>query len=362
MFKQKPKALIYLTRSGLYLYSKGVSKPVIFTFETDTVENLEVKNEDSLKEQIKSFLNKNKIKPTSAVILLSEELLFYKVFSSHNDYEKNHQQFLDEVPFDSQKITETTYDIDNKFITVVTNFEYYTVVGSALESIGWKIVHVIPEILFDKKNLTDLRAMEILGDTRNISLDTHFLKPYNKKRSKQKEQVRTLVSKKKLFIGVLILSLSIAAVVLVMLLDLGIKRDYDPVQEENSPLPSEIVEEATSSEEIILPVYDASEDEIDKQNLKIQVLNGTGVAGIASTFKEVLLGNGFENIDVGNADVQSYTITLITYLDSVNDNLVNEINDLLEEEFLEISFNKVSSGEINDDYDIIITTGKPIDF
>lgn len=48
-----------------------------------------------------------------------------------------------------------------------------------------------------------------------------------------------------------------------------------------------------------------------KEDLKIQVLNGSGTAGKASEFKEILTKKGFQEIITGNADNYDYVLTEI---------------------------------------------------
>ena len=95
--------------------------------------------------------------------------------------------------------------------------------------------------------------------------------------------------------------------------------------------------------------------EVDKSEVKIQVLNGTGIAGGAGILKTKLEGLGFSGIEVGNASPQNYTDTEVTFSDSVSTSIIDEITSLLEDTYKNVEVNKAKvSG-----FDIKIITGYP---
>lgn len=71
--------------------------------------------------------------------------------------------------------------------------------------------------------------------------------------------------------------------------------------------------------------------EIKREDLKLQVLNGSGVAGAAGEAKELLEGLGYQNIETGNADSYDYEETEISikedkedYLEMLRDDLADK--------------------------------------
>ena len=100
------------------------------------------------------------------------------------------------------------------------------------------------------------------------------------------------------------------------------------------------------------------EVEIDREKVKIQVLNGTGISGAAAQMKKELEDLGYSQIDAGNASGQTYTSVEVTFSDAAPDAVKEEIQDALEDIYQDI---EVKTGSL-DRYDIKIITGYPKGF
>ncbi len=71
-----------------------------------------------------------------------------------------------------------------------------------------------------------------------------------------------------------------------------------------------------SGDQLTTPSFDPSV-------YSIQVLNGSGIAGAASDLQEILIDNGYQDIDIGNADESTYTDTIINSSDAdLKENLI----------------------------------------
>jgi hypothetical protein len=95
--------------------------------------------------------------------------------------------------------------------------------------------------------------------------------------------------------------------------------------------------------------------QIERGDVKIQVLNGSGIAGAAGDLKEKFEGVGYSDITAGNASAQNYENTEVTFSSGVTDEVKEEITDKLEEIFKGVD---VKSGSIAE-YDLRIITGLP---
>lgn len=99
---------------------------------------------------------------------------------------------------------------------------------------------------------------------------------------------------------------------------------------------------------------------IDKLTVKIQVVNGTGIAGQAGLVVKALTEAGYstDNIKSINADKYDNSVTTIT--GRVNfDEIVNNIADVLKPTFSDIA---ISSSKLDESsvFDIVILTGGKI--
>lgn len=93
---------------------------------------------------------------------------------------------------------------------------------------------------------------------------------------------------------------------------------------------------------------------IDKEEVKIEVLNGTGTAGDAGFTQGKLEDAGFSDIEVGNADDQDETRATITFSSSLPDNIVSEITEAMEGAFEDV---RTKKGSLSGDFDVRIITG-----
>lgn len=101
------------------------------------------------------------------------------------------------------------------------------------------------------------------------------------------------------------------------------------------------------------PAATPTSEPIAREDLTINVLNGTGVAGEASFLQAELRELGYENADAANAETQDETRTTVTYGPGVPDDVKEEINGLLEEMYMDV---RALEKELPD-YDIEILTG-----
>lgn len=92
---------------------------------------------------------------------------------------------------------------------------------------------------------------------------------------------------------------------------------------------------------------------IDKSEIKIQVLNGTGIARQAAYLEGILLDLGYEDINTGNADQQDYDSTQVTFASDLSDQVRQEIFDELEKVYQRV---QTSTQEL-EDYDVSIIAG-----
>lgn len=153
-------------------------------------------------------------------------------------------------------------------------------------------------------------------------------------------------SKKPLLIGlivVLVLAL-VGGGIFVYRRAMG-KKEAEPATIEESTPPGETPTEAPEA---------TPTPELDRSELKVQVLNGRGVAGAAGKAQELLEGLGYEDVATGNADNYDYEKTEISikedkeaYLEMLTDDLSDDYTLAAEPNIL----------DEDSDYDSIIIIG-----
>ena len=87
---------------------------------------------------------------------------------------------------------------------------------------------------------------------------------------------------------------------------------------------------------------------VDSAPLRVQVLNGNGIAGAASAMSERLAGSGIEIAGVGNAGARDYATTTIVVPDgsTAGDQIVGQIG-----------FGVVQTGAVDNGYDAVVIVG-----
>lgn len=111
----------------------------------------------------------------------------------------------------------------------------------------------------------------------------------------------------------------------------------------------------STTESIVTPTPVASPSStLKKDELKVQVLNGSGVSGAAGKAKTLLEGLGYKNIDTGNATVSDLAQTEIAIKDTKKEYLEQLIKDLAKNyTAVEASKALISTSK----YDLVITLG-----
>lgn len=115
----------------------------------------------------------------------------------------------------------------------------------------------------------------------------------------------------------------------------------------------EVVEEDMVEEEISKEVV---EKDIVLSDYALQVQNGSGIAGEADLVAEILLAEGFEEIDTANADNYDYVETEVRLTESVSQKLYEEIERALNSDYLIAS--EAGVIDTTSDFDVIVIVGE----
>lgn len=358
----KLEAIIYLSRNGLQVFLPEENKNFQQPFTPKTIVNLEIVNPQVLVDQVNYFLETNNITPRKAIIMLSEDMLFTKKISALTPEARDDlvKEFLTNIPLDPQLVVHKVFTFRGYRLAVATNRDLFMSIKNIFESLKWKVVYVVPDVIFIKGSLAPQKIMDLLNDKELLQMG-NFLNLKTSMSIQGKE--------KKPFPAVLVFGslLGLALIVFVFLIlfnviDLTGNEKYEEnVSISDVALVSNNVSgsapEDVSNNETTVSNNDTNnlvENDVDFTLFNIQVLNGTGVPGLAGSTRGSLEDIGFEDIDVGNADKQDYKETQVIYKEGVPKNIIDDIVEKLNETFDKV-VSEVSQESIN--YDVVITTG-----
>lgn len=93
---------------------------------------------------------------------------------------------------------------------------------------------------------------------------------------------------------------------------------------------------------------------IDREDISIQILNGTGIAKEASFLQGKLAGLGYTDVDMSNAEEQDYETAQVTFSSDTPDEVVDEITEELEDIYKDV---ETTTSRSLEDVNVEIITG-----
>ena len=98
---------------------------------------------------------------------------------------------------------------------------------------------------------------------------------------------------------------------------------------------------------------DITESEIELSTYSIQILNGSGVKGIASKFEAIIQDAGFDKTTTSNADNYEYEVIEVSFKTSVPQEVKDVIKDSLNDYEIDTNDNLSDTSK----YDVVIIVG-----
>ena len=149
---------------------------------------------------------------------------------------------------------------------------------------------------------------------------------------------------------------ALIAVIVLLLLLLGVGGWFMFGRQGNLSLIAEVTPTPTEAIEITnTPIPTEAEEELIREGVTIQVLNGTGIPGAAGDLQSELEDLGYEDVDTGNSSTQNATTTTVVFDPDVSTAVREDIMTLLNSFYSQVS----QSEKANSEFDVVITTGNP---
>lgn len=340
------KMIVLLGSKGLFLMREDRNYQL--DFPTNVVKNQDVINSGGLNKLLIDFLSQEKINPQSAVLLLAPELLYEKniLALSPEEAQQKFDSFLVKIPF-TQISKIKIFDAD-KIHVIATNAHLWTLIKDGLEKIGWKIELVLPApavgiLGATLKNKEEAQtALQKLDDAKRYNFLNKAPDVNQPILSPGKSQVTASLNKVWWIGGLIIALVAIIGIPLIFYRNqmMIVKPDIKTVE---LPTPT-IIQKAVSPNQVM----------VNKTDLTIEVLNGSGVAGQAGKVKSILEKVGFLNITADNYRGLYKGGTVVKYSTRVSEDLHQEIVRELNKSIANVSAESTSGGK----FDVTILIGK----
>lgn len=339
----------------MYSTDVGEGKSIVFT--DNSLKHLEIKDSVKFKKELEEFLSD--LKPQEALLLLSDEVTFQDSIPISEDYKQKKEEFFEKIPFPKKNVARKELKTDKEIYFFSANQEAYKTIVEVCTNKGWTIDHVVPLAIFPsllQKNTLTIEEVEEVLQSQEVLEKTNLIdgEEYVVEEVDQDDEISGKLSEEseKPEPHLVRILFGLVAVLLLGSLAFGAYQFRQGFKQQNKTDAQKIIETAVQS-----PSPESSAValvSVKKEDLKIQVLNGSGVAGQAGSIKERLESLSFGNISTGNSPFDNKSETVASYSARVSEKDKDEIKGVLE-----LNFGKILSGNENSgtQYDITIITG-----
>ena len=347
------KTILLLKRDSLELYiADGEGPKNRLTFPPEIIRYEEILDETKFESLIASFLQKEIAPNQKVTILLSPDILFQKIIpqKDKNSEDAEIKKFADEIPFDISKTATVKIPTTDGLNLIATNKKLYLPIINAVEKTKCQVETIVPSTLFGiTKNLplTKNDIAQIFKNPKLANAGNFLLSQQDTDPQIDQEGSKSFAKNNKKILLVIFAVLIIAASASFVFIKQK-KQTVPPKNEAEiaqvSPIPTPAEESTTAAET----------EEISKDAFKIQILNGTGIAGQAQDLADLLKSDGFGDVTLSNSLTTDNTQAKVSFKDRVSRIVKDNLTQKLEEIFETVQVETLQES----DFDIEITTGK----
>lgn len=337
-------AVLFLRANDLFVFiNSDQTKQVVFP--TTVIRNQEVVDKKLFEKLLKEFFSR--LPKEKGVLFLSHAIVFDKSVKVEPQIvvEEELKKFLEAIPLPATHVAMKAIQTSQRNFFYATNGDIYETILAIARQYGWQIGQVVPLSLFDE-----------LLKGQQVSY-AFFLRAFANKKLLEKgnflereaEEEKEVPFKQYFMLGVSLVFLSGAFIFMAYTFN------FFPFSVKTQPKKAAVISPAKQVVVSNTPTPTSVEKaKFKKEDIKIQVLNGSGIAGQAGKLKDQLETLAYDNIEIGNAEGPISNATIVIFSENVAQNLQDEI--LIE---LKKTFTSVDSQQlpVTEGFDVAITTG-----
>ncbi len=250
MFSKNHPIILFLDRSGFSVFQDTASNIARFNFTPDIVANLDVVNKEQFSNLITTFIQINKIIPSSLGLVLSDNIVYEKDLvdilqkspvpiepsglevqaNIDKEHKEEIQNFLEDIPF--EEVLAKVIKTDKVSRIVAVNKDLVMTIADVFVNKGSTIEAIIPSFMYGPNvnfaaGLTQNNIQAILGESEILRLGNlltdqqRIISPQSLETEKIEKEKRPQNLRQYLLIGVFVTLLVILAVVY---LNLGVSK------------------------------------------------------------------------------------------------------------------------------------------
>jgi hypothetical protein len=363
MFSNKKNAVILLDRNCLYYYGGNVQNSILrLDFSPDIIRDLDVVNHEQFYNQIKSFIETNKLIPTNIAMVLSPYVIFEKDLQvlPTIDVATEMQNFIDSIPFDN--LTVKKYPFEKYVRLVAVNKPFYDTIKQAFERRSFLVESITPYFSLKttinfQTELTVQTMKFILNKSDVLKQENILLHEYSTVHEEEKKNNKEEDSEKKrtyILAGVFV----ILIIVLIVLLIQNIFSK--PAETDTASLnqPPAVPISPTAVPVPTVPVSDnanATSSAKILESVIISIVNSSGIPGKAEELKTGIEKAGYRQVTTKTGEIVTGSRTSVLFSEDISQIDKNTIISQVKILYPEIS-TRVSK---NLDADIVIVIVQP---
>lgn len=306
MFSKNHPIILFLDRSGFSVFQDTTSNIIKFNFTPDIVENLDVVNKGQFSNLIATFIQINKILPSTLALVLSDNIIYEKDIAGISQKptvpieplgSEEIQNFLENVPFEEVLAKVIKTDQLNRIVAV--NKDLVMTIADAFLNKGSTVEAIIPGFMYGSNvnfaaGLTQgniqaiLEGSEILRTGNLLTNQQRIISPQSLEIEQKEKKPQNL--RQYLLIGVFATLLVILAVVY---LNLGASKTPPASSKIKKPADSVVIVPTTVPTIVQTQI---SSIPFDIKSVKIKIVQSSESGETANSVKNGLLGIGFQDI------------------------------------------------------------------
>lgn len=148
--KKLPTGILFIDSSRIDVYDSSKNTVLSLDFPQELIRYSEILDREKLHDLVKSFIETNKLVPSSLIVVLAKNILFQKDFVKDQETQEQQQlqaqTFIDNVPFEA--IGSKIVPLDKGIRVIAANADLYESIMSTFQQLGFSIQSLLPVTLF----------------------------------------------------------------------------------------------------------------------------------------------------------------------------------------------------------------------
>lgn len=340
-------AILYLRRNCLEVYPVEDGSQAVMEYPWSAYKNLKILDQARIEEIFGNFLLKHRIKFRRYLIVLADEILHKRTvpITVPELDKKTAEDFYGQIPFNPEKMIRKEIRTETELNLYAFNKELFVTIKKIIEKNSGEVLAVVPASSFgfsDPNIIFTPEVLRIFGENEELLKKADFLEGVNEDKSNRRRTTMPSIkrvnnlNRAKTFIFWLVIAVALTAAYISLVVSLRAK-NAAPAENlsPESAIPIITIPATPAASTSAEPRENTPEptknNYLTAKDLKINILNGGNVAGLAGKTQDLFRKSGYVIITIGNKTDYSNEETEITFSSRVSPNDRRQVLQILTE-------------------------------